>query len=71
MPGAFADFLVLPAFHAVPLPDGIDDEMGAILDVSHVITHRLPAARFAGAFALMSDGSGKVVLDWSALPATQ
>ncbi|MEL6206449.1 MAG: L-threonine 3-dehydrogenase [Pseudomonadota bacterium] len=32
VPGAFADYLVLPAFNAVPLPDTIDDEIGAILD---------------------------------------
>jgi len=31
-PGAFADYLALPAFNAVPLPDSIDDEIGAILD---------------------------------------
>ncbi|MEM1431773.1 MAG: L-threonine 3-dehydrogenase, partial [Pseudomonadota bacterium] len=32
VPGAFAEYLVLPAFNAVPLPDAIDDEIGAILD---------------------------------------
>jgi len=31
-PGAFAEYLALPAFNAVPLPDAIDDEIGAILD---------------------------------------
>ena len=30
--GAFAEYLALPAFNAVPLPDTIDDEIGAILD---------------------------------------
>lgn len=30
--GAFAQFLRLPAFNVVPLPDAIDDEIGAILD---------------------------------------
>lgn len=30
--GAFAEFLRLPAFNVVPLPDVIDDEIGAILD---------------------------------------
>lgn len=30
--GAFADYLALPAFNVVPLPDGISDEIGAILD---------------------------------------
>lgn len=31
-PGAFAQYLALPAFNVVPLPDEIDDELGAILD---------------------------------------
>ncbi len=30
--GAFAEYLRLPAFNVVPLPDTIDDEIGAILD---------------------------------------
>ncbi|MFE3838722.1 L-threonine 3-dehydrogenase [Pseudogemmobacter sonorensis] len=30
--GAFAEFLRLPAFNVVPLPDSIPDEIGAILD---------------------------------------
>jgi threonine 3-dehydrogenase len=32
IPGAFAEYLRLPAFNVVPLPDDIDDELGAILD---------------------------------------
>jgi len=32
IPGAFAEYLALPAFNAVPLPDDVDDELGAILD---------------------------------------
>jgi threonine 3-dehydrogenase len=32
VPGAFAEYLCLPAFNVVPLPDTIDDELGAILD---------------------------------------
>jgi len=30
--GAFAEYLALPAFNVVPLPDAVDDEIGAILD---------------------------------------
>jgi threonine 3-dehydrogenase len=30
--GAFAQYLRLPAFNVVPLPDAVDDEIGAILD---------------------------------------
>jgi threonine 3-dehydrogenase len=32
MPGAFAEFVRVPAFNIVPLPDEVDDELGAILD---------------------------------------
>ncbi len=36
------------------------------LDVAGVITHRLPADRFAEAFAIVETGEcGKVILDWS------
>ncbi len=31
-PGAFAEYLCLPAFNVVPLPDDISDDIGAILD---------------------------------------
>lgn len=32
MPGAFAEYVRVPAFNAVALPDEVDDELGAILD---------------------------------------
>ena len=32
LPGAFAEYLCLPAFNAVALPDMVSDEVGAILD---------------------------------------
>ncbi len=32
VPGAFAEYVRIPAFNAIHLPDEIDDEMGAILD---------------------------------------
>lgn len=31
-PGAFAEYLCLPAFNVVPLPDAVTDELGSILD---------------------------------------
>ncbi len=31
-PGAFAEYLKLPAFNAIPLPEAISDDIGAILD---------------------------------------
>jgi threonine 3-dehydrogenase len=32
IPGAFAEYVRIPAFNVVPLPDEVDDEIGAILD---------------------------------------
>ena len=32
LPGAFAEYVRVPAFNIVPLPDDVDDEIGAILD---------------------------------------
>lgn len=32
LPGAFAEYVKIPAFNIIPLPDAIDDEIGAILD---------------------------------------
>ena len=32
LPGAFAEYVRMPAFNIVPLPDDIDDDLGAILD---------------------------------------
>ncbi len=32
IPGAFAEFVKVPAFNIVPLPDDVDDEIAAILD---------------------------------------
>ncbi|MCP5073380.1 MAG: L-threonine 3-dehydrogenase, partial [Rhodobacteraceae bacterium] len=32
VPGAFAEYLRLPAFNAIRLPDEIDDELGAVMD---------------------------------------
>jgi threonine 3-dehydrogenase len=32
LPGAFAEYAKIPAFNIIPLPDSVDDEIGAILD---------------------------------------
>ena len=32
LPGAFAEYLKIPAFNIIALPDAVDDEIGAILD---------------------------------------
>ena len=38
-PGAFADYLVIPAQNAFPVPDHIDDEVAAVLDPLGNATH--------------------------------
>jgi len=36
------------------------------LDVSSIVSHRLPADRFEQAFAIVASGEcGKVILDWT------
>ena len=37
IPGAFAEYVRVPAFNIVPLPDDVDDEMGAILVLGAVV----------------------------------
>ncbi len=32
LPGAFAEYVRVPAFNVIALPDSVDDEIGAILD---------------------------------------
>ena len=32
LPGAFAEYIAVPAFNIIPLPEEIEDELGAILD---------------------------------------
>ncbi|MDI9349748.1 MAG: L-threonine 3-dehydrogenase [Candidatus Symbiobacter sp.] len=32
LPGAFAEYIAVPAFNVIPLPEEIEDELGAILD---------------------------------------
>ena len=59
--GAFAQYLRLPAFNVVPLPDDIDDEIGAILDPLGNAVHT----------ALSFDLVGEDVLITGAAPRAQ
>ena len=59
LPGAFAQYLRLPAFNAVPLPDAIDDEMGAILDPLGNAVHTALAFDIVGEDVLIT-GAGPI-----------
>jgi len=59
LPGAFAEYLVLPAFNVVPLPDSIDDELGAILDPLGNAVHAALAYDLVGEDVLIT-GAGPI-----------
>jgi len=54
--GAFAEFLKLPAFNVIPLPDDISDEMGAILDPLGNAVHTALSFDLLGEDVLISGG---------------
>ena len=58
-PGAFADYLRLPAFNVVLLPDVIDDEIGAILDPLGNAVHTALSFDLIGEDVLIS-GAGPI-----------
>ncbi|MGI9395505.1 MAG: L-threonine 3-dehydrogenase [Boseongicola sp.] len=57
--GAFAEFLKLPAFNAVLLPDAIDDEVGAILDPLGNAVHTVLSFDLVGEDVLIT-GAGPI-----------
>ncbi len=59
IPGAFAEYLALPAFNVVPLPDDIDDELGAILDPLGNAVHTALSFDLAGEDVLIT-GAGPI-----------
>ncbi|KKB86082.1 L-threonine 3-dehydrogenase [Devosia limi DSM 17137] len=59
LPGAFAEFVRIPAFNIIPLPDGIDDEMGAILDPLGNAVHTALAFDIVGEDVLVT-GAGPI-----------
>ncbi len=58
-PGAFAEYLRLPAFNVVPLPDDIDDEIGAILDPLGNAVHTALSFNLIGEDVLIT-GAGPI-----------
>jgi threonine 3-dehydrogenase len=59
LPGAFADYVRIPAFNAVSLPDSVDDEMGAILDPLGNAVHTALAFDIVGEDVLVT-GAGPI-----------
>lgn len=59
IPGAFAEYLKIPAFNIVPLPDDVDDELGAILDPLGNAVHTALAFDLVGEDVLIT-GAGPI-----------
>ncbi|MET3925649.1 L-threonine 3-dehydrogenase [Devosia sp. 2618] len=59
LPGAFAEYVKIPAFNIIPLPDSIDDEMGAILDPLGNAVHTALAFNIVGEDVLIT-GAGPI-----------
>ncbi|MCL2029482.1 MAG: L-threonine 3-dehydrogenase [Deltaproteobacteria bacterium] len=58
-PGAFAEFLVIPAFNAFKLPEAISDEVGALLDPLGNAVHTALSFDLAGEDVLIA-GAGPI-----------
>jgi len=59
IPGAFAEYVKIPAFNIVPLPDEVDDELGAILDPLGNAVHTALAFDLVGEDVLIA-GAGPI-----------
>ena len=59
IPGAFAEYVRIPAFNIVPLPDDVDDELGAILDPLGNAVHTALAFDLVGEDVLIA-GAGPI-----------
>jgi threonine 3-dehydrogenase len=58
-PGAFAEYLVIPAFNVIPLPDAVDDEIASILDPLGNAVHTALAYNLVGEDVLVT-GAGPI-----------
>lgn len=59
LPGAFAEYVKIPAFNIIPLPDEIDDEIGAILDPLGNAVHTALAFDLVGEDVIIT-GAGPI-----------
>ena len=57
--GAFADYLVIPAFNAFPIPEGISDDLAAIFDPYGNATHTALSFNLVGEDVLIT-GAGPI-----------
>jgi len=57
--GAFAEYLAIPAFNVVPLPDNVSDDIGAILDPFGNAVHTAQQFELLGADVLVT-GAGPI-----------
>ena len=58
-PGAFAEYLALPAFNAFPIPDGIPDDLAAIFDPFGNAVHTALSFNMVGEDVLVT-GAGPI-----------
>ena len=59
IPGVFAEYARIPAFNIVPLPDAVDDEIGAILDPLGNAVHTALAFDLVGEDVIIT-GAGPI-----------
>lgn len=59
LPGAFAEYVKIPAFNIVPLPDAVDDELASILDPLGNAVHTALAFNLVGEDILIT-GAGPI-----------
>lgn len=59
LPGAFAEYVKIPAFNIVPLPEAVDDEIGAILDPLGNAVHTALAFDLVGEDVIIT-GAGPI-----------
>ncbi|WP_207747598.1 L-threonine 3-dehydrogenase [Pelagibacterium limicola] len=59
LPGAFAEYVRIPAFNIVPLPDAVDDELASILDPLGNAVHTALAFDLVGEDVLIT-GAGPI-----------
>ncbi|MGN6423687.1 MAG: L-threonine 3-dehydrogenase [Asticcacaulis sp.] len=58
-PGAFADYVVVPAFNVVPLPERVSNELGAVLDPFGNAVHTVQQTDMLGQNVLVT-GAGPI-----------
>ncbi|MEX2318429.1 MAG: L-threonine 3-dehydrogenase [Bauldia sp.] len=59
LPGAFAEYLKIPAFNIIALPDAVDDDIGAILDPLGNAVHTVLAFDLVGEDVIIT-GAGPI-----------